>query len=110
MQLLNDDIKNIGKTAVSIIYPPRCPVCDEIVGVFDKDRLVHVQCRKKISYISGNTCMKCGKPLSGKDADLFRRFAVAVRDLVHEVVVNAEIPDVSDLPVSGPTSGFIRNV
>jgi ComF family protein len=70
MQLLKNELKNVGKTAISIVYPQRCPVCDGVVGIFAGDRLIHEECRKKIGFITGNTCMKCGKPLSGKDSEL----------------------------------------
>ena len=57
------------ETVISLIYPRRCPVCDAIVPLKGSDPFIHAQCRSKIRYIRGNTCMKCGKPLSGDDND-----------------------------------------
>ena len=64
----------IAKEALDIIYPRRCPVCDEIVGAFSFDKgkikrggLIHDQCLKKIDLVRGSTCFKCGKPL-GEDS------------------------------------------
>ena len=63
--------------ALDFIYPRRCPVCDGIVGVFEfrdgkirRGGYVHRDCLKKIEYIKGPTCCKCGKPLiADKDAE-----------------------------------------
>ncbi|MCR5655994.1 MAG: ComF family protein [Butyrivibrio sp.] len=46
---------------ISAIFPRRCPVCDEIVP---GGELIHPKCKKKLKTVSGNTCYKCGKPLS----------------------------------------------
>ena len=54
------------------LYPGRCPVCDGILPMFEfrDGRIrpagtIHRSCHRKIGYIRGNTCAKCGKPLSG---------------------------------------------
>ncbi len=56
--------------ALDMIYPKRCPICDGIVGAFEaKDGklratgLAHRECLAKTEYVSGETCLKCGKPL-----------------------------------------------
>ena len=63
--------KELQRT-LDFLYPRRCPVCDGIVPVFEfrdgKLRpagTIHRNCHRKIEYIRGNTCAKCGKPLSG---------------------------------------------
>jgi ComF family protein len=63
------ELKRLGESALSIVYPRRCPVCDEVVGFFEKDELIHEECREKIAFVSGNTCMKCGKALLGAESD-----------------------------------------
>ena len=47
---------------LDIFYPKRCPICDGIVPI--NGGLIHEECRKKIEYVRGATCVKCGKPLS----------------------------------------------
>ncbi len=54
-------IDRLREGVVSILFPRRCPVCDGIVR--QGEGYIHVGCRKKIKFVSGPTCMKCGKPL-----------------------------------------------
>ena len=44
----------------NIVFPPRCPVCDEVIYV-GKDTCE--DCRKKVICIGEPSCKKCGKPL-----------------------------------------------
>lgn len=44
-----------------LLFPRRCPVCDGIVRF--RRELICSACLKKIRFISGSTCMKCGKEL-----------------------------------------------
>ena len=63
--------------ALDLIYPRRCPICDGIVGPYEfrnghikRAGLAHRDCLKKIEYVKGPTCLKCGKPLGAdKDAE-----------------------------------------
>ncbi len=55
---------------LDLIYPRRCPVCDGPVralelrnGRIRRGGLIHRQCLKKIEYVKGPVCQKCGKPL-----------------------------------------------
>lgn len=41
------------------IYPPRCPICDEI-----STEGICGQCRRKVVYIRDDYCLKCGRPLT----------------------------------------------
>lgn len=50
------------EAVLALVYPPRCPVCDEIVAFEDRGK-VHPECRKKLFYITGAVCMKCGQPV-----------------------------------------------
>ena len=57
--------------ALDFLYPRRCPVCDGVVPAFEirdgrirRAGLIHRSCRRKIEYVRGATCAKCGKPLS----------------------------------------------
>lgn len=46
--------------AAGIFYPPRCPVCDEIL---QPGMPVCVSCRDKIKLAAEPVCKRCGKPL-----------------------------------------------
>ena len=57
-------------TALTLVYPRHCPVCDGVLksveireGRLTTGRLVHDGCNRKVRRIRGNTCAKCGKLL-----------------------------------------------
>ncbi len=59
---------------LDFFYPRRCPVCDRPLNAFElrdgrlkKGALIHSECHKKIRYIRGATCLKCGKPMERGD-------------------------------------------
>ena len=64
------------ETAITIVYPRHCPVCDKVVksvefahGRVTSGRLIHDECNRKVRRIKGNTCVKCGKPLDVAEQD-----------------------------------------
>ena len=75
LQKLSDNIWDLKEGVVTAIFPRRCPVCDDIVesikirnGKLIIGQLIHDNCKKKIRYVRGATCMKCGKPLGQADS------------------------------------------
>lgn len=44
----------------SLLFPLRCPVCDEILEPEEKG--IHSACESKLYPISGAVCMHCGRP------------------------------------------------
>ncbi len=48
----------------SLLYPPRCPVCDGVVNIVEQG--ICGECFKKIHYVKPPRCMKCGKPIDNK--------------------------------------------
>lgn len=55
------------EAAASILYPTRCPVCDQLLGV-GAQRMCPA-CRQKVHYLSGALCCRCGKKLSDCEAE-----------------------------------------
>ncbi|MCH4190973.1 MAG: ComF family protein [Butyrivibrio sp.] len=53
--------------AVSIVYPRRCAICDEIV--VPMGHLICDECRNRPAFVSGASCMKCGKPLRDSEQE-----------------------------------------
>ena len=49
---------------VDMIFPPRCPVCDEIVGPGEK--YIHSKCKKMLIPVEQPVCMRCGKPVAAE--------------------------------------------
>ena len=55
------------ETAASLLYPPRCPVCDRLLGM-GMQRMCPA-CRRRVHYLSGSLCCRCGKKLSDCEAE-----------------------------------------
>ena len=53
--------KKLGKFAILLLFPTRCPVCDKPVKPFGA--LICAKCRQKIRYVREPRCYKCGKEL-----------------------------------------------
>ena len=45
-----------------MIFPPRCPVCDEILGM--TDGMMHSGCKSCLYPVKEPVCMKCGKMIT----------------------------------------------
>lgn len=48
---------------LGLLFPRRCPICDEIAPVGEE---ICLECRKKVKYTGNQTCMRCGKPVESK--------------------------------------------
>lgn len=76
LQIQNKDIREVCDSALNMVYPRRCPVCDEIISPFEfrngrfiVNSLIHPACSRKIKRITGATCLKCGKKLLPSEKD-----------------------------------------
>lgn len=45
-----------------LLYPPRCPICDGAVPLWDKG--ICSSCLKKVKYVENPRCLRCGKHIS----------------------------------------------
>jgi len=52
---------------IDIIYPARCPICEEII--IPKDIRVCSSCKSKLSYVEEPRCMKCSKPIEHEEKE-----------------------------------------
>lgn len=52
---------------VDLLFPRRCPVCDDIV--MPKGRLICPACFKKLSFVKGPVCKKCGKEVMSENIE-----------------------------------------
>lgn len=73
--MIIDDIKKF-------IYPSRCVVCDTILPFGNKleNEYLCNDCRKKLEYIKGPICQKCGAMI----ADVEDRFCVRCKMKMHD--------------------------
>lgn len=53
-----------------LVFPLRCPVCDEIVTPFGEK--ICLSCMKKLKYVMPPNCLKCGKHLEDEEREYCR--------------------------------------
>lgn len=46
----------------SLLFPKRCPVCDEILEPEELEKGIHLACEGKLYPVVGAVCMHCGRP------------------------------------------------
>ena len=54
-------------TFLNLIYPNRCPLCDELLS--PKDTYVCGLCREKVNFLGEPRCCKCGRPIAAGDEE-----------------------------------------
>lgn len=55
------------RTCLQLLFPLRCPVCDDIVT--PSGEKICLACLKKLKYITPPRCMKCGKKLEEEEQE-----------------------------------------
>ena len=60
IQKLKKDSIQVTQPLIDLLYPRRCPVCQDIA---QGEELVCAKCKEKLPNITEPTCMKCGKPI-----------------------------------------------
>ncbi len=54
-------LQKLYKICLQLLFPLRCPVCDDIVT--PSGEKICLDCMKKLRYVTPPRCMKCGKKL-----------------------------------------------
>ena len=60
-------VRTMYEAAISLVFPRRCPVCDNPVDPYGA--YVCDACRDRVVYVGGATCYKCGKPLDDESRE-----------------------------------------
>ena len=60
-------IKKIMDLGAKLLYPPRCPVCDNVVPIWEEG--ICKECLNKVRYVVPPFCLKCGKHLENSDEE-----------------------------------------
>lgn len=60
----------VWKTLVQLVFPLRCPVCDEIVTPFGEK--ICLDCLKKLRYVTPPRCLRCGRGLEDGEKEYCR--------------------------------------
>jgi len=58
--------ERVKETALSLLFPRRCPVCGEIV--LPKGQRICPPCVKKLDFVREPRCLKCGRTLADEQA------------------------------------------
>ncbi len=61
-------IEKILSMLTDLLYPRRCPVCNEIV--VPKGNLICPDCVRKLSFVKEPSCKKCGKEITDRFREL----------------------------------------
>lgn len=69
LSLLIEIVNKGGELISSLLFPPRCPVCDEILLPEEVEHGIHFKCEKKLYPVIGAVCMHCGRPLGEVDVE-----------------------------------------
>ena len=57
----------------SLLFPSRCPVCDEILEPEEIEKGIHFTCESKLYPVLGAVCMHCGRPLGDENPNISTR-------------------------------------
>ncbi len=60
-------LKKLYGLCLQLLFPLRCPVCDDIVTPFGEK--ICTDCMKKLKYVTPPRCMKCGKQLEEEEQE-----------------------------------------
>lgn len=52
---------------LDLVFPRRCPICDEVVG--GTGQLICEGCKGAVMYVTGAVCLKCGKKLATEEEE-----------------------------------------
>ena len=53
----------------SLLFPRRCPVCDDLLSPEESKNGIHVACKSRLYPILGAVCMHCGRPLGDENSN-----------------------------------------
>ena len=84
---------------LDLIFPRRCPICDQPVPI--GDNLICSKCRTKIKYISEPKCKKCGKELKDEtkvrpDGVAYKEVPLIVTKIFNDKTANKPVNDKSN--------------
>ena len=68
-------------SVLRLVYPVRCPVCDEIVA--DTGQLICPECEPKLKLLLPPWCMKCGKKVESNRNHHYYGITKAALSLVY---------------------------
>lgn len=62
-------VREWGQTALALLFPPRCAVCDGLLAPEELAHGIHGGCAGKLIPVGEHYCMHCGRPLDVKERE-----------------------------------------
>lgn len=62
-------LENSRELLSSLLFPQRCPVCDELLEPEEIEKGIHFACENKLYFIYEAVCMHCGRPIGDKTSN-----------------------------------------
>lgn len=56
------------EVGLKCVYPPRCPVCDELLSVAGREK-IHSTCEKELKIIMQPKCFRCGQSMDNVEEE-----------------------------------------
>ncbi len=66
----SDMVLQFFEKTVRLLFPQRCPVCDDLVK--GKDGLICYGCRRRLTRVKEPSCFTCGKPIYAEEQEYCR--------------------------------------
>lgn len=72
--MIKNVLKRVGENVfiirlIEMLFPRRCPVCDEILEPEEIGCGIHTECEIKLYPVREPVCMQCGRPLENGDVE-----------------------------------------
>ncbi len=64
----------------SLLFPPRCVVCDELLTPEEAEAGIHNICKKQLQLVKTPTCMQCGRPIT----EVHREYCYECKKIEHK--------------------------
>lgn len=55
---------------ISLLFPLRCPVCDDLLTPEETKNGIHLACESKLFKVLGSVCMHCGRPIEKRTHEI----------------------------------------
>ena len=62
-------LKKLHDKICDLLFPPRCVVCDRVMGGRDNGKGSCADCRDRLRLITEPRCMKCGAQLKDDESE-----------------------------------------